>query len=163
MHLSSLNRCEEFVDQYVCEYDKKIADVGSMNINGCYKPLFEGREYVGFDTGKGRNVDVVLNSSEDWRLPDEHRESYDIVISGQVLEHVKRPWLWIHDVVSLCKPGGLIWICAPNTWAFHEYPIDCWRVWPDGMKALFEDAGLEGINCFVNGKDTVGIGKKTNA
>jgi hypothetical protein len=33
-------------------------------------------------------------------------------------------------------------------WPFHEYPIDCWRAYPDGMTALYEEGG------------TVTIGKK---
>jgi hypothetical protein len=32
---------------------------------------------------------------------------------------------------------------APVSWPYHEAPVDCWRMYPDGLCALYEDAGLE--------------------
>jgi hypothetical protein len=26
----------------------------------------------------------------------------------------------------------------PVSWVFHEAPVDCWRIYPEGMKALLE-------------------------
>jgi SAM-dependent methyltransferase len=139
-----------------------IADVGSIDLNGCYRELFErpGWRYVGFDIQPGKNVDVLLAGPDDWKLPDYHCEAFDIVISGQCLEHVAAPWRWIRDVASLCKPGGLIWISAPNTEVFHEHPIDAWRVWPAGMSALLQEAGLEELSCTAVGPDTCAIARK---
>lgn len=31
----------------------------------------------------------------------------------------------------------------PVSWPYHEAPVDCWRVYPEGMRALYEEAGLE--------------------
>jgi hypothetical protein len=92
--------------------------------------------------------------------PGKYLGQFDVVISGQCLEHVAMPWLWIKDLAAIAKPGALIWITAPNTWEYHAYPIDCWRVWPDGMRALFRYAGLECLDFFTTGNDTVGIGKQ---
>ncbi|MBK1612422.1 hypothetical protein CKO44_02945 [Rubrivivax gelatinosus] len=69
--------------------------------------------------------------------------AYDVVISGQVLEHVRKPWIWMHEVVRVCKPGGLVVTIAPTSWPYHEAPIDCWRVYPAGMQALLDDCGVE--------------------
>ena len=33
-------------------------------------------------------------------------------------------------------------IINPVSWPFHEVPVDCWRIYPDGMKALLEDTSL---------------------
>ena len=30
----------------------------------------------------------------------------------------------------------------PVSWVYHEAPVDCWRMFPEGMKALYEDASL---------------------
>lgn len=163
MHKSSNDLCRRFVEEYLTPgMETAIADVGAYNVNGCYRPLCDDPEwtYTGFDSSEGPNVDVVLGSAERWELPLHHHDAFDIVISGQTLEHVRRPWVWIHDVVSLAKPGGIVWICAPNNWGFHEYPIDCWRVWPEGMRALFEDAELRIIDCDMIGADTFAIGEK---
>lgn len=69
--------------------------------------------------------------------------TFDIVLSGQVIEHVKKVWLWMKEVARVCKQGGLAITINPVSWPFHEAPVDCWRIYPEGMKALHEDAGLE--------------------
>jgi hypothetical protein len=43
------------------------------------------------------------------------------------------------------KPGGLVITVSPVSWHYHEAPVDCWRAYPEGMRAVYEDAGLETI------------------
>lgn len=163
MHTSSMDRCREFVERYLdASAPLRIADVGSYDVNGTYRSLFvnERWSYTGFDVAAGPNVDVVVEAPERWGLGSEHLAQYDVVISGQTLEHVRKPWVWIKQVAELCRPGGLIWICAPNTWCYHEHPIDCWRIWPDGMRALFDEAGLTEVACGYLNDDTVGIARR---
>jgi 2-polyprenyl-3-methyl-5-hydroxy-6-metoxy-1,4-benzoquinol methylase len=164
MHESTFTRCSEFVDRYLASHEAlSIADVGSYDVNGTYRSLFArpGWTYTGLDLSAGPNVDVVLKEPEHWASShSELKERFDVVISGQTLEHVRRPWIWICQVACLCKPGGLIWLCAPNTWEFHKFPIDCWRIWPDGMRGLFQQAGLDEVACWHDGPDTMGIARK---
>lgn len=138
----------------------RIADVGSSDVNGTYRQLFQkpGWEYVGIDTGPGPNVDVVVDRDYHWEnIPD---DSFDVVISGQTLEHVRRPWLFVKALARIAKPGGRVCVIAPHTVNYHPYPEDCWRIWPDGMIAVLEDAGLVGIATRKNGMDTVGTAVK---
>jgi SAM-dependent methyltransferase len=69
-------------------------------------------------------------------------EQFDIVLSGNVIEHVARIWRWMDELVRITKPGGRIITINPVSWPYHEAPIDCWRIYPEGMKALCEDSGL---------------------
>jgi ubiquinone/menaquinone biosynthesis C-methylase UbiE len=32
-------------------------------------------------------------------------ERYDVVISGQVIEHVRKIWVWMREVSRVCKVG----------------------------------------------------------
>ncbi|MEO2089895.1 MAG: methyltransferase domain-containing protein, partial [Gemmataceae bacterium] len=73
--------------------------------------------------------------------------SYDVVLAGNVLEHVPRVWVWIKELGRVCKPGGVVITVNPLSWPYHEAPVDCWRVYPEGMKALYEEAGLEVLHC----------------
>lgn len=160
MHAESYDLCREFVEQYLSPADRlQIADVGAYDVNGTYRPLFDRPNwtYVGLDVAPGPNVDQLLPAGEQYEIPRHLQGWFDVVISGQVLEHVRRPWRWFPAIASLAKPGGLIWITAPNTWEYHRYPIDCWRVWPDGMRALIEDAELIELACFFRGTETVAI------
>ena len=159
MHKSSFDLCRLFVEEHLADRSTlTIADVGSQNVNGTYRSLFgrDGWQYVGFDEVEGDNVDIVLTPE----TLAEHRETFDVVISGQTLEHTLKPWQWIKDVASLANPGGMVWIIAPNTWAFHEFPRDCWRIWPDGLRALFGEAGLDVVYCRMIGHDTYGLARK---
>jgi hypothetical protein len=61
------------------------------------------------------------------------------------MEHVRKPWVWIKELARICKPGGHVITINPVSWPYHEYPIDCWRAYPEGMIGLYEDAGLKVI------------------
>lgn len=70
-------------------------------------------------------------------------DSYDVVVSGQVLEHVEKIWVWMQEVARVCRPGGCVVTVNPVSWPYHEAPVDCWRAFPAGMKALYDHAGLD--------------------
>jgi hypothetical protein len=164
MHDNSRKLCTRFVDGLVIHMTGPlaIADVGSRDVNGVYRDLFErpGWTYTGFDIEPGPNVDVVLPSPTEWNLATEHIEAFDVVVSGQTMEHTAFPWRWIKSVANLMKPGGLLWLAVPNTEVYHPYPIDCWRCWPSGMSAILVEGGLREILCFAEGPDTIGIARK---
>jgi SAM-dependent methyltransferase len=80
--------------------------------------------------------------------------TYDIVLSGQVIEHVAKVWQWMRELARVAKPGGLVITISPSSWPYHEAPIDCWRMYPEAMKALCEDAGLAVETCFFGSLET---------
>lgn len=117
-----------------------VCDVGSLDINGSYRFLFPDHRYTGIDITLGSNVDVVVES---YNYPFRD-ETFDVVISGSTLEHVKDTHKWIIELKRILKKGGWICIIAPSMYMHHPYSVDCWRVYPDGMKFLLEEvAGLE--------------------
>jgi SAM-dependent methyltransferase len=160
MHNASYNIMKDLIKQ-AQEYgflfqDKEthVIDVGGQDVHTekdleyltstTYKKIFENNplwHYTGLDMVPGKNVDIVAPTIP-WLVPD---NSYDLVISGQTLEHTKAPWLWVKEIERICKPNGLIIIIAPWKWDRHNYPIDCWRILPDGMTYLL----AEWCNCEV--------------
>ncbi|MDC0267711.1 class I SAM-dependent methyltransferase [bacterium] len=70
-------------------------------------------------------------------------EVYDLVFSAQVFEHVPKVWVWMKELARITRKGGCIITLNPVSWPYHEHPQDCWRAYPDGMRAVSEDAGLE--------------------
>jgi hypothetical protein len=99
MHQSSFDKMEAFRDGYLAEYRNtplEILDIGSQvatrrQLN--YRPLFDaaGWRYTGMDIEPGENVDVVVRNPYDWK--EIASESFDVVVSGQTLEHVKFFWV----------------------------------------------------------------------
>ncbi len=81
----------------------------------------------------------VAKNEYEFPIPD---ETFDIVVSGQVIEHVRKVWRWIKELARVCKKGGQIVTVNPVNWPYHEAPVDCWRVYPEGMQSLYDEAGL---------------------
>jgi SAM-dependent methyltransferase len=113
----------------------------------------------------GQNVDVV--AKDPYKFPLESN-SFDLVISGQAFEHIEFPWLTIREIERVLKPGGFAIIIAPSSGPEHRYPNDCWRFYPDGMRALGKWASLDCIEASTNWLearlfmwgDTIGVFQK---
>jgi SAM-dependent methyltransferase len=117
-----------------------LLDVGSYNVNGTFRPLVEGQgwQYTGLDQTAGPNVDVVADDPFKFPFP---AHTFDVVISGSTMEHVTAIWKWIPELVRVLKPGGFLAIHTHWQFPEHRYPVDCWRVLPDGMKFIFDETG----------------------
>lgn len=136
MHTSSLQHMTRLVKAYLAQVKElEIVDVGSQDVNGTYRPIFEqpGWRYRGVDMAPGPNVDIVM--SDPYRLPLASR-SIDLVVSGQAFEHIEYFWITFLEMVRVLKPGGRIFLLAPSRGHEHRYPVDCWRFYPDGYRAL---------------------------
>ncbi len=145
MHQSSLEKMRYFRDKYLSskkDASLNILDIGSLDINGSYRPYFEmfSWKYCGVDLSSGKNVDIVLKNAYHWKeIPG---KSADVVISGQSFEHIEYFWITILEITRVLKPLGLCCIIAPSGGYEHRYPVDCWRFYPDGFKALAKFASL---------------------
>ena len=149
MHTESMLLMRFLLHQHCIQRRKTVCDIGSRCVGGngdTYRKMCVTQfgNYYGIDLVQGRNVNAVVTEDGNW-VEEVGGRMFDIVISGQCLEHVKRPWEWIKKAKTLMKPGALLVIIAPYCWRIHRYPVDCWRILPDGMHALIESAHLQPI------------------
>lgn len=151
MHESSMNLMAQFVSQYV-KAPCSVADVGSYDVNGTYRHLFENCSYIGLDIEAGPNVDRVVKKY------DFGDTQFDVVISGQCMEHVEDLHRWRDAVVRILRPGGLLCVIAPHAWPYHPHPKDCWRIFPDAMRWLFSE--LDILDCGMGAVDTRLVARK---
>lgn len=152
MHKGSLLRMEWFVENYIpLDSNVKILDVGSFDVNGSYKTLFEGTkvDYLGLDVIQGTNVDYVPKDPYNWI--DLEDESFDYIISGNTFEHIEYPWLTMCEMYKKLKPYGYACVMAPSSLEEHRYPIDCYRFFSDGFNALAKWAGFSVVNISLGG------------
>lgn len=88
----------------------RVLDIGSLDLNGNNRYLFENYKYLGVDIGYGNNVDLVCPGH---KLRDS--EGFDIVISTECLEHDE---YWIDtlcNMVDLTKKDGLFLLSCATT------------------------------------------------
>jgi len=134
MHESAYRHAQEFFDKY-CKKDieqKKILDIGSLDVNGTLKPIFEEGDYTGLDAEKGKNVDVVGTSH---KIPFS-KNTFDIVVSSSCFEHDDMFWVSFLEMCRVLKPNGYMYINAPSNGVVHRFPVDNWRFYEDCWSAL---------------------------
>lgn len=154
MHASSLENMRRFISKYMDENASyRILDVGSQEVpgeaNGSYRKLFENPlwRYEGADIVPGNNVSVVLEHPYRWK--NVKSRSFDCVVCGQMLEHDEFFWLSMLEIARILREGGLCCIIAPSGGPEHRYPVDCYRYYPDGMRAAARYAGLEVLEAYA--------------
>lgn len=159
MHKSSYLRMEYLLKWYQPYWDKKakisVLDIGSYDQTGTYRDLFgdEKFSYCGLDMISGPNVDIVPKDIYSWKELEDN--TFDIIISGQVFEHIEFPWITIKEIERILVPGGFCFIAAPNAGLEHKAPTDCYRYFSDGLAALAKWADL-----YVQHTSVAGIPEK---
>ena len=64
--------------------------------------------------------------------------SFDVVLSLAVLEHVKNPWIHANEMIRVLKPGGIVYADAPFLQPYHGYPHHYYNMTTAGLQNLFE-------------------------
>lgn len=102
--------CESVRNQHPSYFDnKRVLDVGSLDINGNNRFLFTNSEHIGIDIGPGPNVDVVCLGHE-YSEPD---GSFSAVVSTECFEHDMHYAKTILNIVKLLASDGMfIFTCA---------------------------------------------------
>ena len=146
---------ESFVEDHVNPRISKgkqysVLDVGSYDVNGTFRSFFESEyfDYIGLDIRSGNNVDIVPKDPYCWEeIAD---ETFDFVVSGSAFEHIEFPWLTIEQISRKLKKSGLACIIAPSAGPEHRHPVDCYRYYQDGMRALAKWAKLDIVSITIS-------------
>jgi SAM-dependent methyltransferase len=97
-------------------------------------------EYVGVDIAGNPAADVEMSLDHTVPLPD---ASCEMVLSTQVLEHVREPPLYLAECFRLLRPGGRLVLTTHGIMYYHRDPEDYWRWTSDGLAKIVGDAGFE--------------------
>lgn len=118
--------------------DANILEVGSLDVNGSPRSALVGHtgKYIGVDVKAGPGVDLIMSTYD--LAHNFSVEKFDVVISTEMLEHVKDWKLAVYQMALVLKIGG--WLCLTTRspgFEYHEYPYDCWRFTLEHMKQIF--------------------------
>ena len=97
---------------------QRTLEVGSHNVNGIVRDLFDTGEYIGIDHREGDNVDIALNGND--MSAHFEDESFDWVLCNSVMEHDLYFWLTTAEMKRVLKPGGILIVGMPSLGFSHH-------------------------------------------
>jgi SAM-dependent methyltransferase len=175
MHPSSKEKMQlvahllENQHKYTANTPCSIIEIGGDNARS-YRGIFEEKIHCAYKTMHIRfsdaptcDSDIIVNYPYEWSEIQD--ESYDVVISGHVFEHVEYFWLTLLEMRRIVKKEGILAIIAPSHWPEHRHPFDCWRFYADGMLAMMKYLGLRVLYASADhgnahAGDAIGVGVK---
>jgi SAM-dependent methyltransferase len=117
-------------------------------------------EYIGCDIvqSSSNRVDVLSPANN---IPIES-ESFNTVLSTQVIEHVEDHQGLANEAYRLLKQDGYFIVSGPMYWNLHEEPYDFFRFTKHGFKYILEKAGFEVCEIVSNGGAWATLGQVIN-
>lgn len=133
-------RRDRFINE---ELGRLPDDVTVVNV-GCgvirrFEPQATSR-YLATDLRVLPSVDFASDASA---LPIADA-SVDVVLSLELLEHVREPSVVLGEIARILKPGGMVMVSVPSTVPRHD-DNDYWRFTAQGLEQL-------GSTAFENGQ-----------
>jgi hypothetical protein len=136
-----------YVDQL--DLSGRVLEIGGHRLAQCAVNLFPQPRFDYHDLNLEASdiPNTIIADITDCRdtIPD---ESFDIVMSSDVFEHIDRPWLAAAEIGRILKPGGLAITHTLFAWRNHPCPIDYWRYSPECLEFLFSN-----LECLEKGYD----------
>ncbi len=90
---------------------RRVLEIGSLDVNGTVRGLFCDCAYTGIDVAPGPGVDVVAEG-QDYAGAS---ESFDTVISCEVMEHNPHWAATFDNMIRMTRPGGLVLMTCATT------------------------------------------------
>lgn len=140
--------CLDFIRTSLAAEDiagRRVLEVGSFDVNGSPRPVVEAyrpASYLGIDIVDGPGVDKICPAE---RIVEEFGpDSFDVIISTEMMEHVRDWRLILSNMKRSLAPDGLL-VVTTRSFGFpqHDYPGDYWRYELSDMRILFGDLTIE--------------------
>lgn len=149
---------EKFEYEEAAKYIKlndAVLDVGSGK--GAFAKLLPTKNYIGLDTSEGAREmaskdGIKIERKSIQNYVKNHKESFDVVVSFQVLEHVDDPKSFLQAKIDALKVGGKLVIAVPSEDSFLKYvangilnmpPHHTLRWSDEALQFIAEQYGLE--------------------
>ncbi|MBE2238302.1 MAG: methyltransferase domain-containing protein [Caldilineaceae bacterium] len=135
LHLSDLKLA---LDSIATDRRILVLDYGSGG--SPYRHLFANAEYRRADFREFKDIDYIINESGG---VEESPNTFDLILSTQVVEHVENPHLYFAECRRLLKPGGKLVLTTHGSFEDHGCPYDYQRWTVYGLHRDLEKAGFE--------------------
>ena len=127
----------QFLNQFATTDKLTVLDYGAGS--SPYQSLFPRADY--------RKADIIGAAGLQYHLPadstvSEKDETFDLILSTQVAEHVANPDTYFRECFRLLKKGGKLILTTHGTWEEHGVPWDFQRWTEQGMRRDLRHAGF---------------------
>ena len=120
----------------------KLLDVGCGTKP--YENICNVDEYIGLEIDdEGNRQHNYADFFYDGKTIPFKGESFDSILSNQVLEHVFNPNQFLKEINRVTKMGGRFLITVPFVWDEHEQPFDYARYSSFGLNHILAKNGFE--------------------
>ena len=120
---------------------KRVLEIGSLDVNGSLRPRVQAlgpSEYIGIDIRPGPGVDLICDAADLGQRFGP--EAFDVVISTELLEHVRDWRTIVHNFKYVLRPEGVLLVSTRSYGVdFHRHPFDFWRYERDDFERIFGD------------------------
>jgi SAM-dependent methyltransferase len=145
--------CLEFGERALTALDvrgKSVLEVGSRIVQGegmSLRPHIERLRpaaYLGVDIAEGLGVDEMVSVYD---LADRFgEEAFDLVVSTEVVEHLRDWRSAFHNLKAVLRDGGTLLLTTRSPgFAYHGWPHDYWRYTQDDMRAILADMEIQAL------------------
>ncbi|MBL4885345.1 MAG: methyltransferase domain-containing protein [Planctomycetaceae bacterium] len=109
-HFAQRKFCSKVKQKFSNYFEnKRVLEIGSRDVNGSVRNLFENCDYIGIDAVQAAGVDQVCLGHEFNDAPN----SFDVVCAVEVFEHDPYAKQTVANMLNLLRPGGLFFMtCA---------------------------------------------------
>lgn len=135
--LASHNNMWQWISKNFNKKDINVLEIGSRSVasNAVRNKTIPLCNYTGFDVIAGPNVDVVGDAH---CLSDYFKkDSFDLIFSFAVFEHIAMPWLLSAEIANLLKPNGYTAHETHFSFSEHELPWHFFQFNNNALEVLF--------------------------
>lgn len=108
-----------------------------------YQSLFGSTNYVRADIDGVPDIDHTIVSDDQKCRIDLPDNSFEMIFSSQVLEHVPKPLAYLREAYRLLSPGGRMLLTTHGIFEDHGCPYDFRRWTSYGLSQELQTAGFE--------------------
>jgi SAM-dependent methyltransferase len=139
LHIKDLKQA---LDAYKTDDQLSVLDYGCGG--SPYRYLFPNSDYKRADYVDLPDLDYKLDETGTVPAPDAF---FDLVLSTQVMEHLREPQIYLAECLRLLKPGGRVIITTHGIYQEHGCPYDFQRWTTNGLKRDLAGVGFDVVRC----------------